>query len=105
MFPLFSGPCQIGESRRCWALRRVEHDPACAASKESAIRQHAESTTHNIHPHYSEILERNETNYKRRIFLKSLYSNIDKNSVNERMEFPRAYVLLVRSLGNQSMKQ
>ena len=51
------------------------------------------------------ILERNKTNYKRRIFLESLYSNIDKNSVNERMEFPRAYVPLLRSLGNQSMKQ
>ena len=26
-------------------------------------------------------------------------------SVNERMEFPRAYVPLLRSLGNQNMKQ
>ena len=72
----------IGESKRCWASRRVEHDPR-----------------------YGEILERNETNYKRRIFLKFLRSNIDNNSVNERMEFPRAYVPLLRSLGNQSMKQ
>ena len=42
---------------------------------------------------------------KRRIFLESLHSNIDKNSVNERMEFPRAYVPLLRSLGNQNIKQ
>ena len=42
-------------------------------------------TTHDINPRYDEILEMNETNYKRRIFLKSLHSNIDKNSVNERM--------------------
>ena len=33
----------IGESKRCWASRRVEHDSARAASKESAIRQHAEN--------------------------------------------------------------
>ena len=72
---------------------------------ESAIQQHAEKTTHDIHPRYSEILERNETNYKHRIFLESLHSNIDKNSVNERMEFPRAYALLLRSLGNRNMKQ
>ena len=51
------------------------------------------------------ILERDETNYKGRIFLEFLHSNIDKNSVNERMEFPRAYVPLLRSLGNQDMKQ
>jgi len=32
----------IGESKRCWASRRMEHDPALAASiKESAIQQHA----------------------------------------------------------------
>ena len=37
-----------GESKWCWASRRVEHDPACAASKESAIRQHAEKTTIHI---------------------------------------------------------
>ena len=85
----------IGESKRCWASRRVEHDPARASSKESAIRQQAEKTTYDIPPRYGEILERNETNYKRRIFLESLHSNIDKNSVNERMEFPRAYVPLL----------
>ena len=85
----------IGESKRCWASRRVEHDPAHAASKESAIRQHAEKTTHVIHPRYGKILERNETNYKSRIFLESLHSDIDKNSVNQRMEFPRAYVPLL----------
>ena len=95
----------IGESKRCWASRRVEHDPARAASKESAIRKHAERTTHDIHPRYGQIFERNETNYKRRIFLESLHSNIDKNSVNERMEFPRAYVPLLRSLGSQNKKQ
>ena len=48
---------------------------------ESAIRQ---KNTYGIHPRYGEILERNETNYKRRVFLESLHSNIDKNSVNGR---------------------
>ena len=40
-----------------------------------------------------------------RILLESLHSNIDKHSVNERMEFPRAYVPLLRSLGSQNKKQ
>jgi len=62
-----------GESKRCWASRRVENNPARAASKETALRQHAERTTHDIHPCYVEILERNETNYKSRIFLESLH--------------------------------
>ena len=95
----------IDESERCWASRRIEHDTARSASKESAIRQHAEKNTHDIHPRYGEILERNETDYKRRIFLESLHSNIDKNSVNERIEFPRVYVPLLRSLGSRNVKQ
>ena len=92
----------IGESKRYWASRRVEHDPARAASKESAIRQHAEKTTQ-IYPRHGEILERSENNYKRRIFLESLHSNIDNNFVDKRMEFPRAYVPLLKSLGSQNM--
>ena len=85
----------IGESKQCWASRRVEHDPTRATSKESTIRQHAEKTTYDIHPRYGKILERNETNYKRRIFLESLHTNIDKNPVNDRMEFPRTNVPLL----------
>ena len=65
----------------------------------------SEKFTHDIHPRYGKILERNETNYKRRVFLESLHSNTDSNSVNERMEFPRAYVPLLRFLGNRNMKQ
>ena len=48
-----------------------------------------------------------ETNYKHTIFLESSHSDVDKNTGNERMEFPRAYSVCatVRSLGNQNMKQ
>ena len=72
----------IGERKRYWGSRKAEHDRARAASEESAIRQHAEKATDDIYPHYGENLERSETNYKRRFFLESLHSNIDKNSVN-----------------------
>ena len=55
--------------------------------------------------HNKKFDERNETNYKGRIFLESLHSSIDKNSVNERMEFLWAYVPLLRSLESRNMKQ
>ena len=35
-------------------------------------------------------------------FLECLHSNIDKNSVNARMEFSTAYVPLLRSLGSRN---
>ena len=89
----------VGESKRCWASRSVEHVPARAASKTSAIRHHAETTDHNIHPRHGRILEMNVLNYNKRLFLESLHSELDKNTVNERRAFPRAYVPLLRTLG------
>ena len=90
----------IGESKHCWASRRVEHDPAHTAIKSRQSDNMLKKTTHDIHPRYGKILGRNETNYKRIIFLESLHSNIDKNSVNERIDFPRENVPLLRSLGS-----
>ena len=71
----------IGESKLCWAARRVEHDPTL------------------------EILERNETGYKAEFFWSLYTQTLTRTAVNERMEFPRAYVRLLRSLGSQNMKQ
>ena len=82
----------VGESKRCWASRSVEHDPARAASKESAIRFHAERTDHDIHPRHARILEKNVNHYGERIFLESLHSQLDKNTVKKRKPFPRAYI-------------
>ena len=82
----------IGENKRCWASRSVEHDPSCTTSKESAIRFHAERTDHNINPRHARILEKNVSNYGSRLFLESLHSQLHKNIVNERKPFPRAYI-------------
>ena len=38
------------------ASRSVEHNPACAASKKSAIAQHAVNTLYDIHQNSAEIL-------------------------------------------------
>ena len=88
----------VGESKRCWASRSIKHDPARAASRESLIRHHAHITSHDIHPRYARILEQNEHNHHRRLFLESLHSSLAKNSANERAEFSRAYVPLLKYL-------
>ena len=88
----------VGESKRCWASWSIKHDPARAASRESLIRHHAHTTTHDIHPRYARIFEHNEHNRHRRLFLESLHSSLAKNSANKRTEFPPAYVPLLKSL-------
>ena len=85
--------------------RSVEDDPARAASKESAIRFHAERTDHDIHPRHARILEKNVNHYGERIFLESLHSQLDKNTVNERKPFPRAYIPLLRTFGKNKSRQ
>ena len=87
----------VGESKRSWRSRSAEHNPARAASRESAIRHHAITTTHDIHPRDAKILETNEHNFARRLFLESFYSTIDNNTVNERRDFPRAYLPLIKN--------
>ena len=68
------------ESKRCWASRSLEHEPARAACKTSALRHHAETTDHNILPQHGRILEMNVRNYGKRLFLESLHSELDKNT-------------------------
>ncbi|XP_078353258.1 uncharacterized protein LOC144638030 [Oculina patagonica] len=52
----------VGESKRSWNSRGAEHKPGTRSNNESAIRFHAETTDHDIHPDYVEILERNVNN-------------------------------------------
>ena len=59
---------------------------------------HAETTGHDIHPNYASILETGVKTKNKRLFLESLHSFLDKNSVNERTPFPRVYAALVSSL-------
>lgn len=50
---------------RCLILRGVEHNPGRASNSESAIKQQAKSTDHNIYPRDVYILENGVNNYKR----------------------------------------
>ena len=82
----------IGENKRSWSSGGAEHDPGRVSNSESAIKQHAESTEHNIHPKDAQILERGVTSYSKRLFLESWHSTLDSDAVNKRKAFPRAYM-------------
>jgi len=66
----------------------------------STVKQHAEITGHDIHLYCAKILETGANNKSKRLFLESLHSFLDKNSVKERATFLRVYVSLVASLGD-----
>ena len=86
----------IGETKRSWNSRGGEHKPRTNNNKESAIKDHAETTDHDNDTGYVEILEKNVNNWHKRIFLESWHSTIDKNAVNERQPFPSAYKTLLK---------
>ena len=88
----------VGESKRSWNSRGAEHKPGTRSNNESAIRFHAETTDHDIHPDYVEILEKNVNNRKQRLFLEALHSIQDINCVNEHVQFPQVYLTLGTSL-------
>jgi len=88
----------IGESKRSWNSRGAEHKPGTRGNNESAIKQHAETTGHDIHPNYVEILERGVGSRNKRLFLESLHSTVNTEAVNERQPFPKAYLPLIVSL-------
>ena len=79
----------IGESKRSWNSRGSEHKPGTRRENFSAIKQHAETTTHDIHSDYVEVKEKGVNSLRQRQFLESWHSEADKNSVNEKKEFPR----------------
>ena len=87
----------VGESKRSWKSRGAEHKPGTNGNIGSAVKEYAENTGHDIRPNYMNILETGVKTKIKRLFLESLYSFLDKNSVNERAPFPRVYASLVSS--------
>jgi hypothetical protein len=93
----------IGESKRSWNSRGAEHKPGTRGNNESAIKQHAETTRHDIHPNYVEILERGVSNRQKRLFLESWHSTLNTDAVNERQPLPKAYLPFIVPLRDQNM--
>ena len=75
-----------------------EQKPRTNGNIGSVVKQHTETTGHDIHPNYANIVETGMKIKNKRLFLESLHSFLTKNSVNERAPFPRVYASLVSSL-------
>jgi len=90
--PVLLHTLYIGESKHLWTSHRAEHDPGCVSNKESAIKQHAETTDHDIHLRDAQILERGISNYGKRLFLELWHSTMDSDAINDRKVFPCAYM-------------
>ncbi len=88
----------VGESKRSWKSRGAEHKTGTNENINSAMKQH-EAIGHDIHPSYAEILETGVSGKNKRLFLESLHSFLDKNTINERASFPRVYASLVAPQG------
>ena len=73
-----------------------EHKPGTRSECFSAIKQHAETTDHDIAPKYVEIKETGVNSLSQRLFLESWHSQADKNATNERKPFPNVYKSFVR---------
>ena len=102
--------CCIGFPRiqnSCCARERRVHPrlglwSAVCDSSNILLRQHSHHSFYYaniLHPIYANILETGVSGKNKRLFLESLHSFLDKNSVNERAPFPRVYASLVASLG------
>ena len=71
----------VGESKRCWCSRWLEHKPGVRKKTFSAIKEHAERTDHEVAKTDVNILEKGIKNYDKRRFLEMLHSVLDKNAV------------------------
>ena len=83
----------IGETKRSWNFRWLEHKPGVRKRNESTIKDQAEKTGHDVTTTDIEVVGRGVTNYHKRIFLEALHSVLDENSVNEHADLPGSYLL------------
>ena len=88
----------IGESKRCWCSRWLEHKPGVRRENFSATKEHAESTGHDAQKSDTVILEKGIKNYDQRIFLEALHSKLNADTVNEHALFPTCYLPLLDSI-------
>ncbi len=85
----------MGESKRSWRSRWAEHAHVQLGTQrkiESSIKEHAETTGHDVQSDDVLILEKGVMNYHKRLFLQSSHSCNDNASMNEHRHFPRVYI-------------
>ena len=91
------------EDHALWNSRGAEHKPGTRGNNESAIKQHVETTGHDIHPNYVVIVERGVINRQKCLFLESWHSTLNTHAVNERQPLPKAYLPFIVPLRDQKM--
>ena len=88
----------IGQTRRCWCSRWLEHKPGVRRKITSVIKDHAETTGHDVAKTDAKILEKGVMDQQKRLFLKAWHSISDKESVNVHVEFPSCYLPLLKAI-------
>ena len=68
----------IGKSKRSWNSRGSEHKLCTCRENFSAIKQHAETTDHDIHSKYIKSKKKSIHKLRQRQFLESWHSEADK---------------------------
>jgi len=77
------------------SLRVAKHELGCMSIRESAIKQHAQSTDYNIHPWDAHILQHGVNNYHKRPLVESWLSSLDSAAIKKRKPLPHANLLLI----------
>ena len=88
----------ICQTKRCWCSRWLEHKPGVRRKITSAIKDHAESTGHDVAKTDVKILEKGVMDQQKRLFLEAWHSLSDKESVNVHVEFPSCYLPLLKTI-------
>ena len=86
----------VGETKRCWCSRWLEHKPEVQKQITSAIKDHAERKCHDVAKTDVKILEKGVKNYEKRLFLEAWHSLLDKDSLNKHKDFPNCYLPLLK---------
>ena len=86
----------VGESKRLSKSRWAEHKPGTRRMIDSLIKEHAETTGHDVHSDDVHILEKGVMNYYKRLFLESFHSCKNNDSRNEHKHFPKVYIPFVK---------
>ena len=84
----------VRESKYSLSLRVAKHELGCMSNRESAIKQHAKSTDHNIHPRDTHILQHGVNNYHKRPLVESWLSSLDSAAIKKKKPLPHAYLML-----------
>ena len=96
IFLLTPGLCSNQrEHQHLFVWRWLEHKPGVRRKITSAIKDHAESTGHDV---AKTDVKKGVMDQQKRLFLEAWHSVSDKESVNVHVEFPSCYLPLLKTI-------